>query len=79
MTDQSVIVKGQSPPPCAAVTFCPWQRHSLPAAKLCYADNERNKSDQPIIDDFNANLKLTHTQTVMEGASHCDFRFTKKS
>jgi hypothetical protein len=23
-------------------------------------------------------MKLTHTQTVMEGASHCEFRFTAK-
>jgi len=61
------------------VTFCPWQRHSLAAAKLCYADNERRQKRSTIIDDFNANLKLTHTQTVIEGASHCDFRFTKKS
>jgi L-2-amino-thiazoline-4-carboxylic acid hydrolase len=31
-----------------------------------------------MIDGFSPNLKLTRTQTVMEGASHCDFRFTKK-
>jgi hypothetical protein len=29
-----------------------------------------------MIDGFNPDLKLTRTQTVMEGASHCDFRFT---
>ena len=25
---------------------------------------------------FNARIKLTRTQTIMEGASHCDFRYT---
>jgi hypothetical protein len=29
-----------------------------------------------MIAGFNPDLKLTRTQTVMEGASHCDFRFT---
>jgi L-2-amino-thiazoline-4-carboxylic acid hydrolase len=35
--------------------------------------------DHAMIDGFNPELKLTRTQTVMEGASHCDFRFTKKT
>jgi hypothetical protein len=35
--------------------------------------------DHAMIDGFNPDLKLTRTQTVMEGASHCDFRFTKKT
>jgi len=34
--------------------------------------------DHAMIDGFNPDLKLTRTQTVMGGASHCDFRFTKK-
>jgi L-2-amino-thiazoline-4-carboxylic acid hydrolase len=34
--------------------------------------------DHAMIDGFNPDLKLTRTQTVMEGASHCDFRFAKK-
>ena len=25
---------------------------------------------------FNPNVKLTRTQTIMQGASHCDFRYT---
>ena len=25
---------------------------------------------------FNPDLKLTRTQTIMQGASHCDFRFS---
>jgi len=35
--------------------------------------------DHAMIDGFNPDLKLSRTQTVMEGASHCDFRFTKKT
>jgi hypothetical protein len=34
--------------------------------------------DYAIIDGFNPEMKLTRTQTVMEGASHCDFRFKAK-
>jgi hypothetical protein len=34
--------------------------------------------DHAMIDGFNPELKLTRTQTVMEGAPHCDFRFSKK-
>jgi L-2-amino-thiazoline-4-carboxylic acid hydrolase len=34
--------------------------------------------DHAMIDGFNPDLALTRTQTVMEGASHCDFRFRKK-
>jgi hypothetical protein len=34
--------------------------------------------DFAMIDGFNSDLKLTRTQTVMEGASHCDFRFRPK-
>jgi hypothetical protein len=35
--------------------------------------------DHAMIDGFNPDLQLTRTQTVMEGASHCDFRFAKKT
>ena len=35
--------------------------------------------DHAMIEGLNPDLKLTRTQTVMEGASHCDFRFTKKT
>ena len=34
--------------------------------------------DHAMIDGFNPELKLTRTQTVMEGAPYCDFRFSKK-
>lgn len=34
--------------------------------------------DFAMIDGFDPNLELTRTQTVMEGASHCDFRFRRK-
>lgn len=32
--------------------------------------------DHALIDGFNPNIKLTRTQTIMEGKSFCDFRFT---
>jgi predicted hydrocarbon binding protein len=32
-----------------------------------------------MIAGFNPELELTRTQTVMEGASHCDFRVRKKA
>jgi hypothetical protein len=31
--------------------------------------------DFALIEGFNADVKLRRTQTIMEGASHCDFRF----
>jgi predicted ArsR family transcriptional regulator len=34
--------------------------------------------DHAMIAGFNPELELVRTQTVMEGASHCDFRFRKK-
>ena len=34
--------------------------------------------DHAMIEGFNPDLRLTRTQTVMEGATHCDFRFTRK-
>mgnify|MGYP001256891734 CR=1 FL=1 len=34
--------------------------------------------DHAMIDGFNPDLQLTRTQTVMQGATHCDFRFAKK-
>ncbi len=31
--------------------------------------------DQALIQGFNAEVELERTQTIMEGASHCDFRY----
>lgn len=31
--------------------------------------------DFPFADGFEDNVKLTRTQTIMQGASHCDFRY----
>jgi hypothetical protein len=31
--------------------------------------------DAAMIEGFNPAIKLTRTQTIMEGASHCDFRY----
>ncbi|HEV3237313.1 MAG TPA: L-2-amino-thiazoline-4-carboxylic acid hydrolase [Gemmataceae bacterium] len=35
--------------------------------------------DAAMIEGFNPAIKLTRTQTLMEGASHCDFRFRIES
>jgi len=34
--------------------------------------------DFAMIDGFNPDLQLTRTQTIMQGATHCDFRFKAK-
>jgi hypothetical protein len=34
-------------------------------------------SDFPFADGLGADIKLTRTQTIMQGASHCDFRYTR--
>ncbi|MCX6015021.1 MAG: L-2-amino-thiazoline-4-carboxylic acid hydrolase [Chloroflexales bacterium] len=31
--------------------------------------------DYALIEGFNADIRLTRTQTIMQGASHCDFRY----
>jgi hypothetical protein len=31
--------------------------------------------DAAMIEGFNSHIQLTRTQTIMEGANHCDFRF----
>jgi hypothetical protein len=31
--------------------------------------------DEPFTKGFNPRMKLLRTRTIMEGASHCDFRF----
>ena len=35
--------------------------------------------DFAMVDGFSPGLKLKRTQTIMEGASHCDFRFVRKA
>ena len=32
--------------------------------------------DEPFARGFNPGLRLTRTQTLMEGADHCDFRYS---
>jgi L-2-amino-thiazoline-4-carboxylic acid hydrolase len=34
--------------------------------------------DFSLIEGFNPDIELTRTQTIMQGASHCDFRFKLK-
>lgn len=35
--------------------------------------------DFALIEGFNPSVRLTRTQTIMEGAPHCDFRFVDES
>ena len=35
-------------------------------------------TDFPFTEGFGAGVQLTRTQTIMQGASHCDFRFAPK-
>ncbi len=35
--------------------------------------------DAAMIEGFNPEISFTRTQTIMEGAPHCDFRYYKKS
>ena len=34
-------------------------------------------ADFAVAEGFGADIKLTRTQTIMQGASHCDFRYTR--
>lgn len=34
--------------------------------------------DYALIEGFNGDVELTRTQTIMEGASHCDFRYRRR-
>jgi hypothetical protein len=34
--------------------------------------------DFALVEGFNPDIALTRTQTIMEGASHCDFRFVRR-
>jgi hypothetical protein len=34
-------------------------------------------ADFPMADGFGPDIKLTRTQTIMQGASHCDFRYRR--
>jgi hypothetical protein len=34
--------------------------------------------DASLVEGFNPEIELTRTQTIMEGATHCDFRFRQR-
>jgi len=34
--------------------------------------------DAPFAEGFGSEIKLTRTQTIMQGASHCDFRYKRR-
>jgi hypothetical protein len=35
-------------------------------------------ADFPMVEGFGSDIQLTRTQTIMQGASHCDFRYALK-
>jgi hypothetical protein len=35
-------------------------------------------ADFPMAEGYGANVQLKRTQTIMQGASHCDFRYSRK-
>jgi len=35
-------------------------------------------SDFPMVEGYGAGVQLKRTQTIMQGASHCDFRYARK-
>ena len=35
-------------------------------------------SDFPFVEGFGPDIKLTRTRTIMQGASHCDFRYRRQ-
>jgi L-2-amino-thiazoline-4-carboxylic acid hydrolase len=35
-------------------------------------------SDFPFVEGFGGDVSLTRTQTIMQGASHCDFRYNRQ-
>jgi hypothetical protein len=35
-------------------------------------------SDFPMVEGFGADVQLTCTQAIMQGATHCDFRYILK-
>src|SRR5262245_51040780 len=36
-------------------------------------------SDFPMAEGFGPDIKFTRTQTIMQGATHCDFRYTRQT
>jgi hypothetical protein len=51
-----------------------YDRLGLKEFGVCLSCNR----DEPFAKAFGANIKLSRTQTIMEGASHCDFRYTQE-
>ncbi|MBA4066336.1 MAG: hypothetical protein C0501_22000 [Isosphaera sp.] len=35
--------------------------------------------DAAMVEGFNTDITLTRTQTIMQGATHCDFRYAKRA
>jgi hypothetical protein len=51
-----------------------YQRLGIPELGAILSCNR----DYALIEGFNADIALTRTQTIMQGASHCDFRYRQR-
>lgn len=52
-----------------------YESNNMKKLGVCLSCNR----DKPFTKGFNSEFELIRTQTIMEGADHCDFRFVKKS
>lgn len=66
------------------------ERYSFDVTRCRYAEMYRSlgipelgallscNRDFALVEGFNPDVELTRTQTIMEGAPHCDFRFVRR-
>ena len=55
----------------------PTAEHGLSVERLEFAETraiDDSRDDFALVEGFNPKIKLERTQTLMEGADHCDFR-----
>ncbi len=57
------------------VTRCPYYEKYRELGLADYGVGLSCCRDEPFARGFNPNLKLVRTQTIMEGAGYCDFRY----
>jgi hypothetical protein len=60
---------------CFNVTHCPYHDKYRELGLEEFGVGFSCCRDEPFARGFNPNLKLVRTQTIMEGADHCDFRY----
>jgi len=61
------------------VTHCPYFEKYKELGLTEYGVGLSCCRDEPFARGFNPNLKLVRTQTIMEGAAYCDFRYYLKA